>query len=440
MLEKSNRLLYIKKRSAQEIFVFAIFFFPFIMAFLLEFLKLPSFVKYIADAMYVGGVLLAVSGRSAYIRKKHAPFVLFTVALLIFTFIVYLFNFQSPLYYLWGVRNTFRFYAAFVLFAVAFDCDDVSGCLKFMDIVFWLNAVLSFFQFFVLGYRQDYLGGVFGVDRGCNSYTIIFFAVVLTKSLLDFMNKQEKTWVCFLKCVISLLIAAMAELKFFFILFVIILLLCTAMTKFSFRKAFVLAAGALLLMFSGSLLSMIFGESRALTLENIFNLITASNYATAKDLGRFTAIPTIARDFLTSPLKFLFGLGLGNCDTSSFEFFNSEFYRSHSYLNYNWFSSAMLFLETGIIGLTSYLAFFVMCFVFARRQIKKGANELFCRIGMVMSAVCFILVFYNSSLRTEVAYLAFFSLALPFVSSVEKSEEAGNNADINNILNKEETI
>lgn len=439
MFEKENGLLYIKKRSVQEIFTFVIFFFPFIMAFLLEFLKLPSFVKYVTDVMYVGGVLLAASGRSAFIRKKHAPFVLFTVALLIYTFVVYLFNFQTPLYYFWGVRNTFRFYAAFMLFAVMLDEEDAQGCLKFMDTVFWINAAVSLFQFFVMGLRQDFLGGIFGVDEGCNSYTIIFFSIVLTKSLLGFMNKQEKAWHCFLKCGVSLLIAAMAELKFFFILFVLILLLCTLMTKFSFRKTLVLAVGALLLMFSGSLLPMIFGKNQALTLDNIQKMITATNYSTAKDLGRFTAIPTIARDFLTTPLKQLFGLGLGNCDTSAFQMFNSEFYRSHSYLNYNWFSSAFLFLETGAVGLVAYLSFFVLCFVLARRQIKKGANELFCRISMIMSVICFILVFYNSSLRTEIAYMAFFSLALPFVSPIEDSEEESD-YDSNLISDKEGTI
>ncbi len=440
MLEKSNGLLYIKKRSMLEIFTFIIFFFPFIMAFLLEFLKLPSFLKYVVDVMYVGGVFIAASGRSAFVRKKHAPFVCFTVVLLIYTLFIYLFNFQTPLYYLWGVRNMFRFYAAFMLFSVVFDEDDALSCLKFMDVVFWFNAAATAFQFFVMGLRQDFLGGIFGVEKGCNSYTIIFFAIVLTKSLLRFMNQEEKAWNCLLKCGTALLISAMAELKFFFILFVIILLLCTGMTKFSFRKAVLLIAAALMLMLSGSLLPVIFGESRALTADNIIENIFSTNYATAKDLGRFTAIPTIARDFLTTPLKLIFGLGLGNCDTSSFEIFNSEFYRSHSYLNYNWFSSAMLFFETGIIGLAAYLSFFVMCFILARRQIKKGSNELLCRIGMIMSAVCFVLVFYNSSLRTEIAYMAFFSLSLPFISATEDLPEQEGVYNIKSIPTKEEII
>ncbi len=420
MLVKKTGLLYIKKRSAQEVLTYIIFLFPFIMAFLLEFLHLPSFVKYSIDIIYIAALFIVSAGRSAYIRKKHATFVIFIVSFLIYTLFVYLLNFQSPFYYLWGVRNNFRFYVAFILFINVLDEDDISGCLKFMDYLFWVNAVVSVFQFFVMGLRQDFLGGIFGVDRGCNASTIIFFSIVVGKSLLNFMDKKENPVSCFTKCGVSLVIAAMAELKFYFILFVMILLICTVMTRFSFRKAIILIVASLLLMFSGLLLPMIFGENTALTPENIWKMLTATNYATAKDLGRFTAIPTISRDFLTGWADKIFGMGLGNCDTSSFDICNSEFYKSHYYLNYNWFSSAFLFLETGYIGLLTYLSFFIICFFVARKRMKKKeANELFCRISMMMSIVCFVMVFYNSSLRTEIGYMAFFALSLAFVGKTK---------------------
>ncbi len=423
MTEKRTGLIYIKKRSVQEYFTYIIFLFPFIMAFLLEFLRLPSFLKYAVDVMYVCSFLAMIAGKYTVLKKNLAPFAVFTLVFLLYTFVVYLFNFQSPFYFLWGVRNNFRFYIAFFLFSMLMDEDDSAGCLKLMDAIFWCNAAVSFFQFLVMGYRQDYLGGIFGVEKGCNAFTIVFFAIVISKSLLLFMNKQENALKCFLKCGTSLVIAAMSELKVYFILFVIILIASAVMTRFSFRKVLLLGAAAVLVMFSGMLLPIIFGESRALTFDNIIETITAKNYATSKDLGRFTAIPTISRDFLTGPLERLFGMGLGNCDTSSFDICNSPFYQTHAYLNYNWFSSAFMFLETGYTGLALYLSFFVICFVFAWQQVKKeSSNELFCRIGMIMAVVCVILVFYNASLRTEIAYMAFFSLALPFVGKGEAEE------------------
>lgn len=425
MLDTKTGLLYIKKRSVPEILTYIIFLFPFIMAFLLEFLHLPSFVKYSVDIMYIAVLFMVNAGRNTYVRKNHATFVGFIIVFLLYTLFVYLFNFQSPFYYLWGVRNNFRFYAAFIIYIAVFDEEDAAGCLKLMDYLFWINAIISVFQFFVLGYRQDFLGGIFGVDRGCNAYTIVFFSIVIGKSLVLFMEKQEKAAVCFTKCGVSLLIAAMAELKFYFLLFVMILLICTVMTRFSFRKTIILIVAAVLLMLSGLLLPMLFGEKTALTPENIWKMITATNYATNKDLGRFTAIPTISRDFLTGWADKLFGMGLGNCDTSSFDICNSTFYKSHSYLNYNWFSSAILFLETGYIGLLTYLSFFIVCFFSARNRMKrKAANELFCRISMMMSIVCFILVFYNSSLRTEIGYMAFFALALPFAGNNRQDDNS----------------
>ncbi len=420
MQEYRKGLIYVKKRSLAEMMTYFIFLFPFIMALLLEFIGIPSFIKYTVDLVYVCALLLVTIRKYAVLNKKLTPFVIFTVGYLLYCFIVHLFNLQSPFYFLWGVRNNFRFYIAFLLFALIFDEDDANGCLKFMDILFWVNAVVSFFQFFVLDYRQDHLGGIFGTEKGCNAFTIFFFSIVIGKSILRFMNKEENTLLCFIKCGISLLLAAMAELKFYFILFIMILVLSSFLTRFSFRKVVLISVAAVFVMLSSMLLSEIFGDSRTLSIENLWETITAKNYATSKDLGRFTAIPTISRDILTNTFSRLFGMGLGNCDTSSFDICNTPFYQSHSYLNYVWFSSAFLFLETGFLGLVAYILFFVLCFVLARGRLKNNcANELFCQISMIMSLICIVMVFYNSSLRTEIAYMAFFALALPFMKSKE---------------------
>ena len=419
---QTNRmgLIYIKKRSFPEVLVSLVVLFPFIMAFLLEFLNVPNFIKYAVDAIYICAFVYINFRKNTYIKRELAPFAVFILCFFLYNLIIYLFNYQSAFYFLWGVRNNFRFYIAFLLFATVFNGEDIQGFFKFADIVFWVNAAVTMFQFFVLGLRQDYLGGIFGAEKGCNAFTILFLVIVVGKSMLLFMNKEQKAVECFLKCGVSLLIAAMAELKFFFILFVIILVFSAVMTKFSFRKVVLLMVAAALLMGASLLLPIIFGSNRVLSIENIIETITATNYSTARDLGRFTAIPKISSNFLTGFFDKLFGLGLGNCDTSSFDICNSPFYRSHAYLNYNWFSSAFLFLETGYVGLLTYLSFFAICFLCARRFSKQGrANPLFCRMSMLMSLICVIMVFYNSSLRTEVAYMAFFVLAAPFSGTAQ---------------------
>lgn len=423
-MKNVNTKLFIRKRTLPEVFTYIIFIMPFFLSFLQSFLGLPSFVKYIIDACWLGSLISLLFVRRAYIKKDIAPALSIITAFFSIALIVYLFNFQSPFYLLWGMRNNLRFYIAFIAFITFFETDDINSCLKFMDVFFWINAIVVFFQFFILGYEQDYLGGIFGVEKGCNAYLIVLFVIISIKSILNYFNDKETAISCFAKCGVSLMISVMAELKFFFVIFVIILIVASAITKFSWKKVFLYTVSFFFIMVASVLIVEIFGENRAIDIDNIIELIFASNYSSARDLGRFTAIPTISKYFLTEPLEKIFGFGLGNCDTSTFAICNTPFYRSHSYLNYTWLSSAFLFLETGYVGLFLFLFFFVMIFFLAYKKSKQeNSNQLFCQMGMIMSIICFILTFYNSSLRMETGYIAYFVLALPFVANTSKAEQ-----------------
>jgi len=61
------------------------------------------------------------------------------------------------------------------------------------------------------------------------------------------------------------------------------------------------------------------------------------------------------------------------------------------------------------------MSFFVICFLRAFRQYKAGAgNLLHNQLAILMSVLCVILMFYNSTLRIEAGYMMYFVLALPF--------------------------
>ena len=213
----------------------------------------------------------------------------------------------------------------------------------------------------------------------------------------------------------------MSELKFFFLVFVIIGVVAMILTKFSWKKMFLLVAFAAVLSFTGSVLTILFGNNEELTVQRIMQLITSQNYATNEDLGRFTAIPTISRDFLIEWYEKLFGMGIGNCDTSAFAICNTPFYQANEYLHYNWFSSAFLFLETGYVGLILNLLFYCMVGFLSIKKMRSGkCNKFFCQMAVIFSIVCIMLTFYNSTLRKEVGYIAYFVLALPFISLRDK--------------------
>ena len=410
--------LNIRKRPLPEFLTLFVFFMPFFLSFFQDFLRLPALVKYTIDVAWVMATALLFLRRKIQFDKRIVPFLIYIGIFFLYTLFFYILNFQSPFYFLWGFRNNFRFYFAFILFCVFLYKEDIKMCFKFLDVVFYIDAVVAFFQFFVLGYKWDFLGGIFGADTGCNAYTMVFFTIVISKSVLQYMNKEEKLWLCATKCVIALVIAAMSELKFFFVVFIVMLVMATLFTSFSMRKIVLIVVASIIIMFAGSILTEIFGENSTLSFERIIELVTTESYSSTEDLGRFTAISKLSNSVVVDPVNQLFGLGLGNCDTSSFAVCNSEFYQIYSHLNYTWFSSAFLFLELGLVGLGIYLFFFIMCFVFSWNQLRKDyENKLYYQLAMIISVVCVLLTFYNSSLRFEVAYMIYFVLALPVICS-----------------------
>ncbi len=427
------RQIQIKKRSFPGWLSIGILVFAFCVSFFVDLLKVPSFVKYSIDLMWVALLIIMVVSKQIKIKRNITPLILIISIWFLYVVLVYVFNYQSVFYFLWGTRNNLRFYVAFIAFASFLDEDDVISSLRFIDWLFWINIPISLYQFFILGYRQDYLGGIFGTERGCNAFTTILFAVVVTKSLLQYFEGREKTGICLLKSGFSLILAAMAELKFFFVLYIIFVIVTMMMTKFSWRKIVVLFLLAVLLSIAGQVLTILFGSNEKLTFQKIFELATSENYATSEDLGRFTAIPTISKNILTEWYDKLFGMGLGNCDTSSFSICNTPFFQTHEYLHYTWFSSAFLYLETGYIGLLLNLSFYLAIMVLAIRKQRSGqGNELFCQIGIVFAVLCLILTFYNSALRKEVGYIAYFALSLPFVcnSNDRKTETRKDRIDL----------
>ncbi len=398
------------------------FVLPFMLNFLQDVLHIPGIIKYTVDLAWIITISFIVIARQQFIHKKVLPLLAIIGIYLLYVLIVYMFNFQSVFYFIWGLRNNIRYYIAVIAFVYFLDKDDIELCLKLIDILFVIHVIAAFVQFFILGYDWDYLGGIFGVQRGCNGHSLLFIAIVCIKSLLMYMHGRERLITCLMKCVLSLVIAVMSELKFMFILFMIILVITVVNTRFSFKKL-LLVAGASVISFLGAMyFTTIWGENYALTIDRIIELVTSTHYSSTRDLSRFTAIPVISETILTDVPQKLFGLGLGNCETSSFAICNTPFYESHSYLNYNWISSAFAFIETGFIGLALLVSFFVVVFFCAGRMKRRGeCPDLYAEMSMTMSIVCIIMLFYNSSLRTDIGYIAYFILAIPFISSESES-------------------
>ena len=400
-----------------------IFFFPAAQAFLTELLPIPDAIKFLCDGFLVLLLLKLFSQRFTKIDNYSMPFVVIVGLFFFITLVGYLFNYQSVFYYLWGLRNNIRMFVAFFAFAYLADWEDAKGWIKALDVLFVINFAVVILQYFS-GYGQDYIGGIFGTSKGCNGSLLIFLCIVFAKTVLSFMRGEEKMSKCIFVSVASLLVSTLSELKMFFILFILILFMASFMTAHSIKKTLFFAFGAVLVVLFGTLLTVLYKDfTDFLSFDSLIKALTDTGYATDEDIGRFTALPVISQRFLPGFFRKLFGLGLGNCDSSSLSMFNTPFFKSHQTVHYSYFSYAFLFLETGFVGLALYASFFVASF-FVSRKLKKleMADEFACQMSIILSVISLILLVYNSSLRMEIGFMLFFVLALPIISANEQRE------------------
>ena len=400
-----------------------IFFFPAAQAFLTELLPIPDAIKFLCDGFLVLLLLKLFSQRFTKIDNYSMPFVVIVGLFFFITLVGYLFNYQSVFYYLWGLRNNIRMFVAFFAFAYLADWEDAKGWIKALDVLFVINFAVAILQYFS-GYGQDYIGGIFGTSKGCNGSLLIFLCIVFAKTILSFMRGEEKMSKCIFVSVASLLISTLSELKMFFILFILILFMASFMTAHSIKKTLFFAFGAVLVVLFSTLLTVLYKDfTDFLSFDSLIKALTDTGYATDEDIGRFTALPVISQRFLPGFFRKLFGLGLGNCDSSSLSMFNTPFFESHQTVHYSYFSYAFLFLETGFVGLALYASFFVASF-FVSRKLKKleMADEFACQMSIILSVISLILLVYNSSLRMEIGFMLFFVLALPIISANEQRE------------------
>lgn len=412
----TTKLLRIEKRPPAHWFIFWILALPLLWGIVFEGLGLPSMVKYTADVAWVILLGLMIFKPRIVMPKKIIPFVILVICFFLYCLIAYLFNYQSVIYFLWGMRNNFRFYVLFFAVIMFFREIDADKTFEIFDILFWINFSIVLIQYFVLEYKQDYLGGIFGTVTGVNATTIIFMSIVVSRSLLKYMEKSEKLLLCTAKCAASLVIAILAELKFYFVFFIIMLIVSVLMTSFSWRKLFVLIFGAIGAYFAGLLLIELFGFEGFMSIENIWQLATQDHYSSEDTVNRLSAIPSLIRILEPDAGTQLFGMGLGNCDTSAFAICNTTFYQIYGYLRYTFFSCAFLFLEVGYVGLFIYAAFFVLCAALTYKRIKSGrCNTLHGRVALITVILALTLIVYNASLRAEAGYIVYFVLALPFI-------------------------
>lgn len=386
----------------------------------ISWLHFPKILTYVTDLINIPLFMFYIVYNPTPLKKSEAEVVRISLFLLFASIIVGLvINLVNPLWVIWGARNVFRGVFFFLACIAYLEYDDVGKIFNFMVNLQILNTVIVLIQFWQ-GYQGDYLGGIFGVAQGCNGYLNIYLLIIMTYMTVGYVYKKQPFYKLAFVAGSSMLIAALTELKIFYAEFVLIIVLAILLGKVTYKHIFIVVVSIASIIIGLNVMKKLF----PLQFSFMINLEKIIEYATMQgggyNISRLGAFKQISELFFENdPIKKLFGLGFGSCEMSSFDFLTSTFYKMNWRYNYRWFAHMMTFLETGYVGFSLFVGFFVSIFLYVcinRKNNKSNQDVLILGIfTQIFVALTILNLWYNQAIRTEAQYLIYFSLAGFFV-------------------------
>lgn len=409
--------LVLDNNSISKILRFQVFYI-FFLRFFVDILHFPSTISYGIDLLNLTITVFFLYSKISKRKIFNAGLTgvaVSVVILMIFVILDGIINLVKPQLILWAFRNTMRYYPFFFSIVVFWDEKMLDRMIKLFIRLQYINFIIVVFQYFVLGLKQDYIGGIFGHTNGCNAALNIYLCIVTSLYVEKYIHKKIKLIPLLANIIIFLATTVLAELKIGFVELPLIIILAVLLNKPSFKT--IIATIAVTLMIPIGIQSMIsLFPQWAYSFENLSAFLgTATEIGGGYNISRLGAFSDINNLFFHNDLsKKILGLGFGNCEYSSINFFTSTFYERYGWLHYRWFTHQTWFLECGYLGIILYFLFFVTLFFwFVKQKRTYGDINGFGSFGQIIIALCFLNFIYNSSLRAEEGYILFLALALP---------------------------
>lgn len=388
----------------------------------ITYLHLPGLIRYLNDVVLVA-CLCGVQGRFfPVLRMQRAmPLWYVTCAMFLFDLFTSAINLVSPMLVLWAVRNTFRGIAYLFCVVTVLRVEDIPGLMR---VLLWLqvpNLMLATFEYLVTsGGNPDYVHGLFANGAGTNT----FGALLLAYHLNAYLNRRANILSLSFVMVSTIMIAAMAEEKTFFLYFIVIVAVSVLVSRWSLKTILVVA----FLGVGGSVVIGWINQVQPGMLSFFTSTDVGMNYLTSTwsdsygipRIGAFTFIASIFfhHDFVIS----LFGFGFGSAEHSQFSFMDSEFYRRYEHLMYRSFTHQWTFLETGYIGFALLVCLFIVALICLcrRRWEFRDCDRTLNLTAICMCLVCIISMWSNATLKLDAAYIPYFGVALGFLVSISQ--------------------
>lgn len=401
--------------------------FSLIMNCLIAEFKFPQSILYINDLVLLFLIVMAcVNGRFNIFRWLHMSIINYVVLVLLLCILLStIYNLVPPQLVLWGARNTFRGIIFFFLCTIYLTKNDVYKILDGLFYVQIINFIIGMYQYFILGLTQDRLGGLFGHGNGnaLGIFCTIECSYMLTKS---FNGEKKAIFKAIFSLMTSIVLAVLAEEKLMLFELVIAVLLCLALSKKSLIKLAIIPTIYIVGQQALQWLNVLFpGSTLVLTSTNGVTEYLTASWSGSYYIPRFGSFSFISNKIFHNNLFWdAFGLGMGNCDTSSFSFLQSPFYKQYGYMNYRWIFGQWTVMENGIVGFSLFLALFVVIIIclFKIRANASVQQKNVINISIITAVICIMTMWMNNTLKVDTAYIPYFAIASGFVCYKERLE------------------
>lgn len=362
-------------------------------------------------------------------RNSYLDFFYFLILLYIILAVIgAIVNYSNIMLHLWSFRNYFTTLLFFV------ECVSFEHTYKidFLNKLTWINFMICLIEV-LLGYRQDWLGGLYGVSGGqVNGALNILLIIICTRFIVQYINKEISVLNILSVGVTSLMVATFAELKIFYVEVVVIFVLASLVTKFSLKKIVLIISGTIGILVAIRYIFLIFPDidKKMFTISYMWNYLTnpggyVGQFAhDAGDVNRLAFWDKCVALF-QNKVELLFGFGIGNCDQIELLGLKSYIYMQHGGLHYYMFPLPMILLQQGVIGMLLYILLFVALFFAVLKKYKSNdyISKSQMQMTLILCVMAFIITIYDTSLLGKGGYLFFYIISLPFINHrVSKKE------------------
>lgn len=422
--------------TAKKLVYFQVFFNIF-SKFLIYDMGFPAIINYISDVITVLLLIDLVYKKKKF--TKNEVWLLGCTLLFFFIGVISaIINVVNPILIIWAIRNNARFILWIFIVSNCFESNDYKKLFNTLNKLLLPNFILMVFQYLVMGYRDDLLNGFFGSYNGGNSALNTFFVVLTSFNIASYLldrTVRKKSIYC---VILMALMSALNEIKLYYVELIIIVAVISLINLLARkdRKSLTMMVrtallfGILCIIGMKALFYFYPGFRTLLQSEVMLNYLTRS-YNSSGVLfingipiaNRLTAYSIVCQFFLTSRSKFLFGIGLGANEYSSF--FTGAFHEMYGKIAIDAYLLPNILLETGVIGASLYILLFLLVLGMSYKLLKKrkGAS-IYGLVSASLAILAIVINIYNSALKIESSgYLMYTMLAIPFLKNIWRIED-----------------